>query len=152
MKLAIATVATVLPLCVLADNSVANGMNDASTGVGDAVTDVAPNTTDPATANPTMMPPTTAPSDMSATVMPTDQSITTDVEAALKELMVNQKVANGTNLNVTVSNGVVTVTGTVMNTTDIDTVKTAISAVNGVKDINVDGVTVAGMQTNPMGY
>lgn len=129
-----------------AADSVGNGISNIVGGVGDAVKDVGQGVGDGVTAIGngvgnafTNGMPKDKPSQ---TIAVSDSSITKDANANIENLADNNKIKPGYDLKVATVNGVVVISGTVMDATDINTIQNSVNIIPGVKDVNTQNITV----------
>jgi len=139
-------VAVMLPLSAYAGaaTSIGNGISDVVGGVGTAVTDVGRGVGNGVSAVGNGIGDAfSGNSTTSATrSIPSDATITSNVYSTIQKLADAKQITPGYDLQVQTTNGVVVITGVVVNAADTGTIRGSIIGMNGVKDVDTEQVTV----------
>src|SRR5205809_183069 len=125
IKLAIVVFSSVLPFYAYSadiTNDVNEGVSKITSKAGDAMQDASENMKDAAS---------------SVGDATKDTAITTKIKGKITQLSNNKQIGDD-DLHVETTNGVVHIFGKVSKSNDVDIIKTEVSKVNGVKDINTN--------------
>lgn len=125
-----------------AADSVGDGISDVVGGVGNAVTDVGKGVGDGVSDIGNGIGDAFSSGNHNKSTVASDAEITADVNTIISDLKNTNKIAVANKIRVKTVNGVVYISGVVVNARNINTIKSAIMRINGVKAVNTNGLNV----------